>query len=412
VAVSGEVDIIEYEDPAVKNLLTKTAEELRAKYNKQRKINEKLLKKKTPIQKSFSVVFDIMVIILFVFGGVVCFSTLNTTINGYMPNFAGYSNLVIASGSMVDSGYNVGDIVITHSVDTDTLNVEDKIAFYVYYRSSMQFDVSKATNVSDEISKTKYSLKLGQLFGFQTEEVQQATKAGSKLVFHHIKEIYEDENGERWFKTYGSSNGGKLDDWWISEKYVVGIEDQGVVGKSVIGLVTLASKPYGFAILGTPVLVLLGVLVMVFAKNIQIAKLELDCVEEKRRITDEICVKNNVGFQMSNKTKLKILAQAIDENKEQYIKLLWKKGQIPNSVEKYYMRKKLLLIINKELLNLNRECEDMFKQGENPKVIAEHYLSEKQKIENRNVVIRERFKHIDKQKAKAQISLDEKNKKN
>ena len=61
-------------------------------------------------------------------------------------------------------------------------------------------------------------------------------------------------------------------------------------------------------------------------KNIQIAKLELDCVEEKRKITDDICVKNKVGYQMSNKTKYKILAQATDENRNEYIKLLWKDG--------------------------------------------------------------------------------------
>ena len=396
-AVTGEVDIIEYEDPSVKNMLSKTAEELHEKYNKQRKINEKLLRKKTPTQKAFSIVFDIVVVLLFLVAGVVCFSTLNTTINGYMPSFAGYSNLIVSSGSMVKSGYEVGDVVIIHSVDTDTLNVDDKIAFYVYPISYVNFNSDKATNISDQVSETKYTLKFKQMLGFQTKEIDAASKAGSKLVFHHVREIYLDENGERWFKTYGSSNPDD-DRWWINEKYVVGIEDKGFVGESAIGLVSLASKPYGVVLLGIPVIALMIVLVVVFAKNIQIAKLELDCVEEKRRITDEICVKNNVGFQMDNKTKLKVLAQANNDNKDEYIKLLWKQGQIPASVEKYYMRKRLMLQTNKDMLELNRRCETMFKQGENPMVIAEHYLSEKQKIETRTESIRKRMKDIDRLK--------------
>ena len=408
--MTKEVDIVEFEDPAVKELLNKTADELHAKYNKQRKINERLLRKKTPTQKAFSIVFDIVVVILFLLGGIVCFSTLNTTIHGYMPSFAGYSNLIVASGSMVKSGYEIGDIVIIHSVNTDTLNVDDKIAFYVYPRSYIKFDVNDATLDETKSEKTKYTLKFRQLLGFQTEEVDQATKAKSDLVFHHIREIYVDDNGERWFKTYGSSNGSD-DGWWINEKYVVGIEDQGIVGKSIIGLVEIAAKPYGIMILGIPVIILLVILVIMFAKNIQIAKLELDCVEEKRKITDEICVKNGVGLQMDNKTKLKVLAQANDENKNEYIKLLWKKGQIPKSVEKYYMRKRLMLQMNKDLLELNRTCEDMFKRNENPKVIAEHYLSEKQKIESRNESIRKRLKSIDREKNGKETVIEEQNKK-
>ena len=50
--MTDEVDIIEYEDPSVKNLLNKTAEELHKKYSRQRKINERFLNKKTPAKKA------------------------------------------------------------------------------------------------------------------------------------------------------------------------------------------------------------------------------------------------------------------------------------------------------------------------------------------------------------------------
>lgn len=391
------VDIIEFEDPSLRNLLSQTADDLRRKYFKQRKVNEKYLKKKTPLQKVFSIFLDVICVILFIVGFVVCFSTINTTINGYMPNFAGYSNLVISSKSMLASGYDVGDIVIIHSVDANTLNTEDKIAFYVYAPSYNNFDPTLVRNVSNEKHKTKYTLTIKQMFGFQTEEIKQAEQANCDIVFHHIKEIYENQNGERWFKTYGSSNGAE-DTWWINEKYVVGIQDNGIVAKSAIGLVQIATKPYGIIILGIPVFVLIASMLVSFLKNIQIAKLELDCVEEKRKITDEICVKNNVGFQMNKKTKFKILAQATDDQIDEYIKLLWKDGDTPDSVKKYYRRKRLLISSNKQLLNLNRKCEQMFKQGEKPKTIAAYYLKEKERIEEKTEAIRKRLKSIDKHK--------------
>ena len=184
----------------------------------------------------------------------------------------------------------------------------------------------------------------------------------------------------------------------MNEKYVVGIEDNGAVSKAVIGLVGLAAKPNGIIIMFVPVLILLVILVLSFLKNIQIAKLELDCVEEKRKITDDICVRNKVGYQMSNNTKYKILAQATDENRDEYIKLLWKDGTEPYAMKKYYKRQKLILNTNKDLLELNRKCEKMFKRGEKPKKIAQHYLSEKNKIENRREAIQNRLKSIDRHK--------------
>ena len=404
----NNVSVIETEDPSVKELLNKTAKELHEKYNKQRKINEKFLSKKTPLKRALSIFLDIICVIMLVVGFVVCFATINTTVNGYMPNFAGYTNLVISSRSMENSGFYVGDIVIIHSVDAKTLNVGDKIAFYEYPPSYINFNVNDATQINKKTTKHKYTLTISQLFGFQTDEIKQAAAIKSDIVFHHIHSIYEDENGEIWFKTYGSSNNGDLDPWWINENYIVGIQDEGVVAKCAVGLVGLASKPLGIIILAIPVGILILALAFSFMKNIQIAKLELDCVEEKRKITDPICVKNGVGYQMSTKTKFKILAQATSDNWDEYISLLWKNGKEPKSVKKYFMRKKILLNENKLLLKLNRECEKMFKNGVKPTKIANHYLNEKQKIEVRSEEIRKRLKAIDRHKNKKNIKFSPK----
>lgn len=393
----NKVEVVVREDPSVQELLDKTAGDLQKKYNKQRKINEKFLKKKTPLQKVFSIFLDIVCISLLLFAFVVCFSVINTTFNGFLPNFAGYSNLVVSTESMVASGFEVGDIFIVHSVDTSTLNVNDKIAFYNYQPSYYNLDTTNFTDISTTDTETKYTLSIGQLFGFQTESHIEASKAKCDIIFHHIRAVYMDENGDRWFKTYGSSNSGD-DPWYIHEDYIVGIQDEGILATTVLSLVDFVSQPYGLACLAVPVVVLMLTLIFSFLKSFQIAKLELDCVEEKRKITDPICVKNKVGYQMDNKTKLKILAQATDDNKDEYMNLLWKNGSTPASIKKYYQRKKLTININKDLLSLNRECEKMFKKKVKPTKIAKYYMTEKKKIEDRKESIRKRLKSIDRYK--------------
>lgn len=394
------LEIIEKEDESLNELLNKTAKELHQKYTKQRKIKEKFLKKKTPLQKTFSIIFDVVCIVMVLCAFVVCFATINCSINGSIPSFAGYTNMRIASKSMEKSGFYVGDAVIIHSVKPETLNVGDKIAFYVHPKTYNNVVISGARNVSDKKSKTDYSLTISQLFGFQTDSIKAAVKDKSKLVFHHIDSIYEDENGVRWFKTKGSSNP-DVDDWLVREDLIVGIQDESFLAKTMVWIISLTFKPYGIIFLMVPAGIMLVSLVIYFIRNMQIAKLELDCVEEKRKITDPICVKNNVGYQMSTKTKYKILAQATDKNREEYIRLLWKDGNEPDSVKKYYLRKKILLQPVKEMLKLNRTCEKKFKAGENPNKIAKYYLEEKSKIKEREAELYKKMKAHDRAKAKS-----------
>lgn len=397
------VDIQEVEDPSVQELLNKTAKELHAKYNKQRKIKEKLLNVTPPTKKAVSIAIDCFFVLFFIAAFIICFATINTTLNGFLPNVAGFTNVIIASESMVNSGYEVGDVAVIHSVDADTLKVNDKIAFYVYPFSYINIEESDLTEVPSPNVKTKYTLTVPLLLGFQSEEVKQAASIKSDVVFHHIRAIYEDENGDKWFKTYGSSNGSD-DTWWIHENYIVGVEDNTIVSKAFLGILTFAAKPYGFAFIAVPAIVMVIFVALTFLKSVQVAKLELDCVEEKRKITDPICVKNKIGWQMDNKTKYKILAQATEENWDEYTKLLWEDGKVPTGIKKYYMRKKLLLSTNRELLQLNRDCEKMFKEGKKPTKIAQHYLKEKNEIQSREDEIKKRLKSIYKHKQELQKS--------
>ena len=374
-----KVNIIVKEDDSVEKCLKKKAKKLQKKYATSRKINEKRLKKKTPLQKTFSIIGDVVVALVVLFAGIVCFSGINSRIQNICPTFAGYSNLTVQTGSMVASGFNVGDSVVVRTVNAKTLKKDDKIAFYVLASSYRSFDINSCIHI-DENPKTEYVTRFVSIFGMQTREISTAAKSKATLVFHHIRSVYEDENGKRWFKTYGSSNGSD-DAWYISEDMVVGLYDNGAPAKVFSKVISATNSRFGFLILLIPVIFLGIIIVSENLKEVERAKLELDCVEEKRKITDPICVRNNVGYGMDNKTKYKILAQSTPKNRNEYISLLWKDGSAPASIRKYYSKKTVLLAYNREMLKLNRECEQMFKDGVSATKIAKYYSEKKAALE-------------------------------
>jgi len=375
-----QVNVITKEDYSVQKALQKTAKNLKHKYTHKRKINEKLLRKKTPFQKSLSIFWNTLCILMVAMAGIVCFSGINSKIQNICPTFAGYTNLTIKSGSMVASGFRVGDALIVRSVDAKTLHEGDKIAFYVYKADYTKFNINTCIKVSDdEIPSTQYVTRASSIFGIQTPEIQAAAKSGAELVFHHIRAVYEDEDGTRWFKTYGSSN--MIDDvWYISENMVVGTYVNTSSAVFISKIISATNARYGFLILLAP-LILLGASIVIEAmRKVQLARLELDCIEEKRRITDPICVAHDVGYNMDTATKYKILAQANADNYNEYISLLWRNGERPANVRKYFIRKELLLSYNRKMIELNRECAEMFKNNENPKKIARYYTKKKAEL--------------------------------
>ena len=379
------INVVVKDDDSVDKLLSKTAKTLQKKYSKQRKINEKYLKTKTPLQKTVSFFANLVCVILTIFAGLVCFSGINSKIQKVCPTFAGYTNMVVVSGSMIASGFKVGDSLVVKSVDTHTLHVDDKIAFYVYDQDYMSFDVNTCVKVKEEdIPETVYTTSFVSLLGIQSDAIKAAAQNNAKLVFHHIRAVYEDDNGVRWFKTYGSSN--MSDDvWYISENMVVGKYVEGGIATIFSKLIKATNSRFGFLILLVPVLLLAALIVVEAMKDVQLAKLELDCIEEKRKITDPICVKNNIGFNMDSKTKYKVLVQAEPDEINQYISLLWKDNTVPSLIRKYYTRKNILLTYNRKMLLLNRECQEMFKNGEKPNKVSKYYLEKKAALQEEQV---------------------------
>lgn len=407
------VNVIVKEDPSVQKALDRTAQKLKSKYSKRRPINQKALKPRTPLQIFSSVMLNIITWLLAIIAGLVCISSVTASANGVCPSFAGYSNFRIVSASMVASGHKIGDTVIVRAVDTHTLKPQhyengqfvpgDKIAFYQSDDISVLYPTDSTLIDATVIPDTRYKFEIGYLIGAKSEQVIECARNGARLVFHHVYEVREDATGTRWFKTYGSSNGLKVnqndttaspDIWWVREDMVIGIYDDSPFATAMSGIIGAFSASGGVFLLFIPVGLLIFLIVKESVRDVQLAKLELDCVEEKRKITDEICVRNGIGFRMNKETKYKILVQAPEKDRLNYISLLWKDNTVPREVKKYVLRKQALLKPTQRLLEVNRQCQQMFREGVDSQKIAKYYAEEKEKVEAEEAAIRQRVREL------------------
>lgn len=394
--------VIVVEDDSVQKKLLKTAKSLHKKYNKKRKINEakysKPVKKWQRVVAGLSTAFTILLIMF------TCCLTMAVVVSRFrhtVPTFAGYSVLQVISPSMTFDpehnknynggigdgfvparGFEVGDTVVVRSVAADSLNVHDIIAFYVNQSLSSRHSSRDLTSANQTGVQNRTNMTFGSFFGFQPKAQAEAGSAGCVVYFHEITAIEVDENGERWFTTHGYANGSN-DAFFTNEKMVVGVYDPSAFGKVVSGVLNgLTDNPYLLiTITLAPLFLLAAMISWGLVRDIVLAWIELDVVEEKRKLTDLICVRNNIGMNMDTKTKYKVLAQAQPEEKIQYISLLWRSGSVPENVRKYYLRKQYQVRFNQQLLELNRQCEQMLKDKVPMDKIAAYYTEGKQVIE-------------------------------
>lgn len=389
------LDIYVREDDSVQKKLTKKAIKLQKQYYKRRKINEKFINKKSPLKKAISIFFDVVCIAVAAVCGLMCFCNISSRIQNLPPSIGGYMAMQIVSGSMRASGFEIGDSVMIKSVNTDTLKTGDKIAFYVFVPSYQNFREYKCKQVTnDEIGELEYNVSVKSFLGIQNPEIQEAAKYNSRRVFHEIIAVYEDADGVRWFKTKGTSNATK-DSWTIKETMVIGAYNDSDTAQFMSMVInTMTSSVGTIIVLMIPLVIIAVFIVGLCMKDVHTSMLENEIVEEKRKLTDDICVRNKVGYQMSNKTKYKVLATAAPEEKLTYIGLLWKDGKEPNALKKYYLRKRMLIKPLEEKNALHRECEKLFEEGENPKNIAKYYQTESERIEKKYENLKEKIKSI------------------
>jgi len=389
--------------------LQRVEEKLLSKYGKKPKSAELIFAKRTKIKKVTTIISTVFIIVLSMFCVMLTTSNIFCTMYDSCPTIAGYSSMTVMTGSMnskyiyidgvaYESNLKIGDNIVVRGVDAETIKIGDKIAFYVYDKNYKQFNFVKKERIyPPSTTQTKYKTSFLQFFGFQSKEICEASSNGARLVIHHVTDVFRDENGKLWFNTRGSSNEPK-DNWFISEEMVVGIYCNTGMAAFISIMTWFTSTTPGFvSVIIIPFVLVMILVVMSFIQDIRLGFIIMDVIEERLKLTDPVCIKHEVGFRMNKKEKLKVLVQANDEEKATYVSLLWKQNEIPFAIKKYALRKKILLAPIKKMLDLNRECQEMYKTGEDSAKIAKYYLKEKKKIERQQEKVDERVKNIRKQ---------------
>lgn len=367
------------EDYSVRLKLDKFAGKLSKKYNKQRKINEHILKEKSIPFKILSAILNMLCVVLLALAGLFMFSFIFNKINRTPVTIFGYCCAEISSPSMTKTGFKIGDKVIIRAVNTKTLKEGDIIAHYA--DRTLLSTTTHYNEIDSSNFNIEYSVNVKQFFGVQSNDIMNAAKNHNTFTFHYIQKVFEDEQGNRYFQTKGSTNASE-DIFLVRDNLVVGAYYTSPVTNIIVAVLSFITSPTGLACLITlPVIVLMSALIYIALKNFQYIMLENDVVEEKRKLTDEICVKNGIGYRMDKKTKLKVLTLAPIDKKQEYITLLWKENERPENIRKYYLRKGLMLRPMEKLRDVNRQCEQMFKDNVEPYEIAQFYKAERKKIE-------------------------------
>ena len=199
--------------------------------------------KKIKKQKSFITIIgyivDVVVYPIIILAFVSSFFMMVSRGGKTVTPLFGYGFVRILSGSMINSGFQINDVVIAKTTDTSTIRVGDIIAYYDYNDRSMTKLTSlyngktykdEKANVSglevDENGVPIYNANLykkikdaqigviydpeKQLEKLQIpqerDSKQVAIEKSSKLNFHMVVNIYVDQTGTLYFETRGTSN--------------------------------------------------------------------------------------------------------------------------------------------------------------------------------------------------------------
>ena len=202
------------------------------------------------------IVGDIIFIPVMILALIVCMIVFMDRRQNEVPSFFGVSVVRVLSGSMKASGFDIGDNVLVKKIAVDEIWEGDIIAFYSKYDKvdndlSMYNKLTKLNSQDDEIVVSNPPVVIE---GRSTVEDAQEQKC--RVVFHEVKEVWCAENGTRFFKTKGTSNG-DYDTYKIREDFVIGryIETSVFLRNSIkwisspIGMIVLVCLPLGILII-------------------------------------------------------------------------------------------------------------------------------------------------------------------
>ncbi len=378
---------------------------------------EVIKRQKTTFEKIVSGIVSIFCAFVVLVCAVVCIATLNCKMQNMVSSVGGYSAVTIApTGSMRNSGFEAWDIVLVKKVNArsligDQYNEEgelirrgDIIAYYRYYdtaKSSKCPSMDLYTSAMASGEKESVSLSLKEFFGSQNETITKAAQRDSKMVFHHIKEVRQDEDGKLYFRTYGSSNltdDGKIleDGYWISEDVIIGkyYEEGNPILLSVFQI--FASQAGIITLICIPMVVLFLMVLLDVMKGLELANIEDKVLKGKLHLTDPVCIVNNIGFNMSKQTKFKVLAQLTPQERIEAVSYLWQSPKDIQHMKKYYIKQKLLMHYDEERLALKNEYAQILSDKKANATKLKEYQRKLDDIEKREEKTIKQLKEISK----------------
>lgn len=259
----------------------------------------------------------ILLFVLLCFAVVASLSKKENQISGVF----GISFAVVQSGSMIDGGFNVGEVVLIKTANTDTLRVGDIIVFYSYLDNA---DVPLLPG----LNKISANLANGTYQDFQTDasalgrvSAKQAMNAGSMLIFHRIIDVYVDEYGTRFFETKGDSNYSNdnifVRETFVCAKYVpTSPFVQGAMGfvTSTAGLIVLVVLP---------ILLIAALQCASFAKDLKANKIATSLLRRKVGF-GQVDLKNiNLDEYLNGAEKAYLFDITAKEHKSTLAQVLW-----------------------------------------------------------------------------------------
>lgn len=192
----------------------------------QNEATKKEKKKMTPKQIVY-LVLDVILFPILIFATFFSLSLIITRATKGVPSVFGYSMVIISSGSMKDSGFEVGTKTFIKSQPIDNYEVGDYIAFYDYVDPNCQTPPTIANGITPTDNPSH-----------------------NRIVFHEIIEIITDANGNLWFRTKGTNNE-TADRNIIYQNYVIGkyVDEPNFITEffsfitSTVGILVLIALP-------------------------------------------------------------------------------------------------------------------------------------------------------------------------
>lgn len=286
---------------------------------------------KNKVLSIISTVLYVVLLLLLVFALIANLGKKDNQISGLF----GYSFAVVQSGSMVAGGFDVGDMVLIKSVNTDTLKKDDIIVFYKYKdpADNQVLSYVNSHKITDEISSGTYQDFSEDDSALNRGTVQNAVNANSMLIFHRIVDIYVDQYGERFFQTLGDSNNGVIDDILIREDFVCAV----YVGSSpfIQDVIEFVTSPTGLCVvILLPILLTIGLQIFSFMGEVRGTTVASKLLSRKIKYKDVDFTKVKVAEYLSEPEKVYLYDITDAEDKLNLAIILWDEG-VEEALEVY-----------------------------------------------------------------------------